>query len=129
MWWYSSNCQGRTIRTIGIQYKAHWVILITSIFVSFNSCDDFTHDICILSLQVIFVCGDKHDIVNVTEPSTCNYHMRFISPYVCHRDSMLVYPTLSEELQGAWDELEGELYREELTQKVIYWARLLHFYF
>lgn len=69
------------------------------------------------TVKVIFVCGDKHDIVNVTEPSTCNYHMRFISPYVCHRDSMLVYPTLSEELQGAWDELEGELYREELTQK------------
>lgn len=69
------------------------------------------------TVKVIFVCGDKHDIVNVTEPSTCNYHMRFISPYVCHRDSMLVYPTLSGELQGAWDELEGELYREELTQK------------
>jgi hypothetical protein len=31
---------------------------------------------------------------------------------------MLVYPTLREELQVAWDELEGELYREEITQKV-----------
>lgn len=88
-----------------IQYKALRVILIMSVFL-------------VIILQVIFVCGDKHDIVNVTEPSTCNYHMRFISPYVCHRDSMLVYPNLSEELQGAWDELEGELHREELTQKV-----------
>ncbi|XP_048763496.2 N-acetylglucosamine-1-phosphotransferase subunit gamma-like [Ostrea edulis] len=69
------------------------------------------------TVKVIFSCGDKHDIVNVTEPSTCNYHMGFTSPYVCHRDSMLVYPTLREELQEAWDQLEGELYREEITQK------------
>ncbi|XP_061197191.1 N-acetylglucosamine-1-phosphotransferase subunit gamma-like [Saccostrea echinata] len=77
-----------------------------------EKCGDFHR-----TVKVIFSCGDKHDIVNVTEPSTCNYHMRFTSPYVCHRDSMLVYPTLSEKLQQAWDQLEGELYREEMTQK------------
>ena len=57
-------------------------------------------------------------IINVTEPSTCNYHMIFETPYVCHKHAMLVYPTLDTDRQTEWGLLEGELARGEITKKV-----------
>lgn len=41
-----------------------------------------------------------------------------MTPLVCHPDSMLVYPTLSADLQAQWDKLEGEMVRGVLTMKV-----------
>ncbi|KAL5018302.1 hypothetical protein ScPMuIL_004024 [Solemya velum] len=55
--------------------------------------------------------------MTVSEPSTCNYHFQFSTPYVCHPHSMLVYPTLPDHLQREWDALEGELSRELITEK------------
>lgn len=68
--------------------------------------------------QVFFLCGKENKVLNVTEPSTCNYHMNFSTPYVCHKQAMLVYPTLSKELQREWGLLEGELAKKEITRKV-----------
>ena len=71
------------------------------------------------SKQVTFPCGKEHKIINVSEPSTCNYHMVFETPYTCHKHSMLVYPTLDKAIQTEWGYLEGELARGEITQKVL----------
>ncbi|XP_038064599.1 N-acetylglucosamine-1-phosphotransferase subunit gamma-like [Patiria miniata] len=60
-------------------------------------------------------CGALNSIANVSEPSTCEYSMVFITPLVCHQHSLLVYPTLSESLRSRWDEIEGELFNEEIT--------------
>ena len=69
-------------------------------------------------LQITFPCGKENKIINVTEPSTCNYHMTFETPYVCHKHAMLVYPTLDTDRQTEWGLLEGELARGEITRKV-----------
>ncbi|XP_064608327.1 N-acetylglucosamine-1-phosphotransferase subunit gamma-like [Liolophura sinensis] len=68
-------------------------------------------------VRVVFACGEKNQLTNASEPSTCHYQITFVTPYVCHPHSMLVYPTLSKELQLAWDRLEGALYQEEVTEK------------
>lgn len=44
--------------------------------------------------------------------------MNFSTPYVCHKQAMLVYPTLDKQLQREWGLLEGELQRGEITKKV-----------
>jgi hypothetical protein len=68
--------------------------------------------------QVFLRCGNKNEIVNVSEPNTCQYHMNFNSPYVCHPHAMLVFPTLSQDLREQWEILEGRLINEEITNKV-----------
>ncbi|XP_072036603.1 N-acetylglucosamine-1-phosphotransferase subunit gamma-like isoform X2 [Amphiura filiformis] len=62
-------------------------------------------------------CGKKNEIGDVSEPDRCQYKMIFKTPLVCHQHSLLVYPTLSEELQRRWDDLEAELFYEEITQQ------------
>ena len=50
--------------------------------------------------------------------------MKFETPYVCHPHAMLVYPTLSKELQDKWDVLYSQYNDELLTEKVsdnFYW--------
>ncbi|KAH9523661.1 hypothetical protein Btru_040621 [Bulinus truncatus] len=70
------------------------------------------------SVKVTFMCGNHSEIVNASEPQTCKYHIIFMTPLVCHPDSMLVYPTLSKDLQKEWDNLEVIMARQELTTKV-----------
>ncbi|XP_022095555.1 N-acetylglucosamine-1-phosphotransferase subunit gamma-like [Acanthaster planci] len=60
-------------------------------------------------------CGALNSITNVSEPTTCEYAIVFVTPLVCHPHSLLVYPTLSEALRSRWDEIEGELFNEEIT--------------
>ncbi|XP_045214818.2 N-acetylglucosamine-1-phosphotransferase subunit gamma-like [Mercenaria mercenaria] len=69
------------------------------------------------TMKVFFFCDKENKVLNVSEPSTCNYHMNFSTPYVCHRQAMLVYPTLDKQLQTEWGLLEGELQRGEVTKK------------
>lgn len=69
------------------------------------------------SARITFVCGNHSSIVNVSEPVTCNYHLVLKTPLVCHPDSMLVYPTLSKDLQHRWDLLEGERLHGYWTDK------------
>lgn len=69
------------------------------------------------SVEVFFRCGNKNEIVNVSEPNTCQYHMNFNSPYVCHPHAMLVFPTLSKELREEWEILEGRQLNGEITEK------------
>ncbi|XP_071797323.1 N-acetylglucosamine-1-phosphotransferase subunit gamma-like [Asterias amurensis] len=68
-------------------------------------------------VSVQLACGALNSIVNVSEPSTCEYAMVFNTPLVCHKHSLLVYPTLPGSLQSRWDEIEGELFNEEITQQ------------
>jgi len=75
---------------------------------------------------VFFVCGKENTLLNVSEPSTCNYHMNFSTPYVCHRQAMLVYPTLSKDLQTEWGLLRGSLERKEVTMKVWEWIYIAY---
>ncbi|XP_059162503.1 N-acetylglucosamine-1-phosphotransferase subunit gamma-like [Physella acuta] len=69
------------------------------------------------SVKVSFMCGNHSQIVNVSEPHTCSYHLVFMTPLVCHNESMLVYPSLSPKLQKEWDQLESDMGRGELTPK------------
>ncbi|CAL1536022.1 unnamed protein product [Lymnaea stagnalis] len=69
------------------------------------------------SVRVTFICGNHSDIINASEPQTCNYHIVFMTPLVCHTNSMKVYPTLSKSLQGEWEHLEVQMARGELTLK------------
>ncbi|XP_067670742.1 N-acetylglucosamine-1-phosphotransferase subunit gamma-like [Haliotis asinina] len=69
------------------------------------------------SVKVFFKCSNHSQVTTVSEPHTCQYHMDFLTPLVCHNHSMLVYPTLAQELREEWDRVEGELVREEITQQ------------
>ncbi|XP_041363633.1 N-acetylglucosamine-1-phosphotransferase subunit gamma-like [Gigantopelta aegis] len=69
------------------------------------------------SVRVVFVCGNKSEVTNVTESRTCEYELTFRTQLVCHRFAMLVYPVLTADLQDRWNELEGQLDRKEITQK------------
>jgi len=69
------------------------------------------------STQVKLICGNRTEILGIDEPSTCHYILRFSTPLVCHPDSMLVYPTLREELQEEWDFLQGDLMYGDITQQ------------
>jgi len=68
--------------------------------------------------KVYLVCGNHTEVHDVTEPQTCEYFVQLTTPLVCHPDSMLVFPTLSDELQDAWDELEGLRAQNILTEQV-----------
>ncbi|XP_068100610.1 N-acetylglucosamine-1-phosphotransferase subunit gamma [Hyperolius riggenbachi] len=67
--------------------------------------------------KVKFVCGTSHKLSEVSEPSTCVYSMTFKTPLVCHPHSLLVYPTLKEDLRRRWDEAEQSLYDELITEQ------------
>lgn len=66
-------------------------------------------------MQVSLQCAPETSLVHVSEPSTCHYAMTLTSPLVCHSDAMLVYPTLSDDLQFIWDTIEGHRANGELT--------------
>ncbi|KAK2157991.1 hypothetical protein LSH36_179g03037 [Paralvinella palmiformis] len=67
--------------------------------------------------KVYLQCGNTNQVVNVSEPKTCNYKLVFTTPLVCHPHSILVYPTLNKTLQQEWNLIEGRLQAEEITQK------------
>ena len=67
---------------------------------------------------MVFECGNKTEIGKVSEPSTCHYELKLLTPLVCHPHAMLVYPTLSEELRHEWNVIETRLKNEEITVKV-----------
>jgi len=68
--------------------------------------------------KVTFVCGNRTAIRDVSEPRTCEYVLELGTPLVCHPNSMLVYPTLSDELRDDWDSLEGLRQHNIITDKV-----------
>jgi len=55
----------------------------------------------------------------VMEPLTCEYVVQLSTPLVCHPDSMLVFPAMSNELQDAWDDLEGLRAQNIVTEQVL----------
>ncbi|XP_068438769.1 N-acetylglucosamine-1-phosphotransferase subunit gamma [Clinocottus analis] len=67
--------------------------------------------------KVIFVCSASSKLAQVSEPSTCVYSISFETPLVCHPHSLLVYPTLNEELQKEWDEAEQARYEGLITEQ------------
>nr|XP_019939052.1 PREDICTED: N-acetylglucosamine-1-phosphotransferase subunit gamma [Paralichthys olivaceus] len=67
--------------------------------------------------KVIFVCSANSKLAQVSEPSTCVYLLTFETPLVCHPHSLLVYPTLTEKLQGEWDETEQARYEGLITEQ------------
>ncbi|KAG8433034.1 hypothetical protein GDO86_017343 [Hymenochirus boettgeri] len=67
--------------------------------------------------KVLLVCGKSNKLSQVSEPSTCVYHLTFETPLVCHPHALLVYPTLSENLQEKWNEVEQSLYEELITKQ------------
>ncbi|KAG8557969.1 hypothetical protein GDO81_016795 [Engystomops pustulosus] len=67
--------------------------------------------------KVNLVCGKRNKLAAVSEPSTCVYSMTFETPLVCHPHSLLVYPTLREEMRIRWDEAEQSLYDELITEQ------------
>ncbi|AWP17534.1 putative N-acetylglucosamine-1-phosphotransferase subunit gamma isoform 5 [Scophthalmus maximus] len=67
--------------------------------------------------KVIFVCSTSSKLAQVSEPSTCVYSLIFETPLVCHPHSLLVYPTLTEKLQGEWDEAEQARYEGLITEQ------------
>ncbi|XP_029954200.1 N-acetylglucosamine-1-phosphotransferase subunit gamma [Salarias fasciatus] len=67
--------------------------------------------------KVILVCGTTSKLSQVSEPSTCVYSLTFETPLVCHPHSLLVYPTLNEQLQEEWDEAEQARYEGLITDQ------------
>ncbi|GAA6227959.1 N-acetylglucosamine-1-phosphotransferase subunit gamma isoform X3 [Lates japonicus] len=67
--------------------------------------------------KVIFVCSTSSKLSQVSEPSTCVYSLTFETPLVCHPHSLLVYPTLTENLQEEWDEAEQARYEGLITEQ------------
>uniref|UniRef100_A0A3Q0T3X8 N-acetylglucosamine-1-phosphate transferase subunit gamma n=1 Tax=Amphilophus citrinellus TaxID=61819 RepID=A0A3Q0T3X8_AMPCI len=67
--------------------------------------------------KVILVCSTSSKLAQVSEPSTCVYSLTFETPLVCHPHSLLVYPTLKEELQKEWDEAEQARYEGLITEQ------------
>ncbi|KAK3739399.1 hypothetical protein QZH41_018447, partial [Actinostola sp. cb2023] len=65
--------------------------------------------------KVFIKCGNEHKLISVDEPATCHYEMDFQTPLACPRDSSLVYPVLSAEGRAKWEEIEENLWREEIT--------------
>ena len=77
-------------------------------------------------VKVLLVCGNRTEIKGVTEPQMCQYVAELSTPLVCHRDSMLVFPTLTSDLQDAWDELEGLRVQNIVTEQVaVVWLYIL----
>uniref|UniRef100_A0A3Q2V8Q8 N-acetylglucosamine-1-phosphate transferase subunit gamma n=1 Tax=Haplochromis burtoni TaxID=8153 RepID=A0A3Q2V8Q8_HAPBU len=70
-----------------------------------------------ISTRVILVCSTRSKLAQVSEPSTCVYSLTFETPLVCHPHSLLVYPTLKEELQKEWDEAEQARYEGLITEQ------------
>ncbi|ESP01094.1 hypothetical protein LOTGIDRAFT_66613, partial [Lottia gigantea] len=77
-----------------------------------DGCNDRNREV-----KIYFKCGRKTEILNVTEPSTCWYHMILQTPLVCPTDAMLVYPVMSKEHQLEWDDIETKLFHQEITNK------------
>lgn len=69
------------------------------------------------SAKVMFQCGSENLLLNVTEPTKCQYHAIFMTPFVCHQDAMLVYPRLPPHLRHKWDLLETDLSLGYITVK------------
>ncbi|KAM9305812.1 N-acetylglucosamine-1-phosphotransferase subunit gamma [Gastrophryne carolinensis] len=67
--------------------------------------------------KILLACGSGNKLAEVSEPNTCVYSMTFKTPLVCHPHSLLVYPTLKEELRRKWDEAEQSLYDELITEQ------------
>uniref|UniRef100_A0A1A8DBH8 N-acetylglucosamine-1-phosphate transferase, gamma subunit n=1 Tax=Nothobranchius kadleci TaxID=1051664 RepID=A0A1A8DBH8_NOTKA len=67
--------------------------------------------------KVILVCSNTTKLSHVSEPSTCVYSLTFETPLVCHPHSLLVYPTLNNELQKEWDETEQARYDGLITEQ------------
>lgn len=67
--------------------------------------------------KVILKCGVSSKLAQVSEPSTCVYSLTFETPLVCHPHSLLVYPTLNEQLQKEWDEAEQAFYEGLITEQ------------
>ncbi|XP_028263263.1 N-acetylglucosamine-1-phosphotransferase subunit gamma [Parambassis ranga] len=67
--------------------------------------------------KVLLVCSRATKLAQVSEPSTCVYSLTFETPLVCHPHSLLVYPTLTEKLQGEWDEAEQARYEGLITEQ------------
>jgi len=84
--------------------------------------------VCQWRVKALLVCGNRTEIKDVTEPRTCEYVVELSSPLVCHPDSMLVFPTLTEELQDTWDELEGLREQNVVTEQVLVAASFLQWY-
>ncbi|KAG5262734.1 hypothetical protein AALO_G00278280 [Alosa alosa] len=67
--------------------------------------------------KVLLACGNSSKLARVSEPQTCVYSLTFETPLVCHQHSLLVYPTLSEQLQKEWDEAEQARYDGLVTDQ------------
>uniref|UniRef100_T1D230 Putative N-acetylglucosamine-1-phosphotransferase gamma n=1 Tax=Cupiennius salei TaxID=6928 RepID=T1D230_CUPSA len=69
------------------------------------------------SVQVYLQCGQTEILINVSEPSKCHYSAIFQSKYLCHNDSLLVYPRLTIHLRRKWDQLLTEYKTGDITEK------------
>lgn len=67
--------------------------------------------------KVNLVCSGSSKLAQVSEPSTCVYSLTFETPLVCHPHSLLVYPSLTENLQSEWDEAEQARYEGLITEQ------------
>lgn len=70
------------------------------------------------SVEVRLMCGlPQTSLVEVSEPERCHYSMVLSSPVVCHPDSLLVWPILSEHQRQQWSLADSRLYSGEITTK------------
>ncbi|XP_055950248.1 N-acetylglucosamine-1-phosphotransferase subunit gamma-like isoform X2 [Argiope bruennichi] len=95
---------------------SHWHIenntFAAMVFKNGDQCGDIDR-----SVKVSLKCGPNETLLNVTEPTRCQYSALFRTRYVCHKDALVVYPRLSSELQKEWNHLLTELHYGDITKK------------
>jgi hypothetical protein len=74
-------------------------------------------------VKLKFICDADLDELDVkvdeiTEPKTCKYEIKLLTPLVCDQFSMNVYPNLNETLKHDWDMLLSQLQNDIITEKV-----------
>jgi hypothetical protein len=74
-------------------------------------------------VKIKFICDSELDnldvrVEEITEPKTCKYEIKLLTPLVCDQFSMNVYPNLNQTLKSEWDLLYSELHNDIITEKV-----------
>jgi hypothetical protein len=65
----------------------------------------------------------NHTLGDITEPATCNYEIKLITPLACESIengwTMNVYPCLNESLKSEWDMVYSQFSKNLISEKVI----------
>ncbi|KAH7944599.1 hypothetical protein HPB52_021814 [Rhipicephalus sanguineus] len=85
-----------------------------------DSCGTLNRSVEVCGLSAVIL---ETFLVDVSEPERCRYAMVLSTPLVCHPDSLLVWPALSDQQRQRWSLADTELF--ELTGHAAELAQIL----